>query len=276
MELKAYASSLTAKKSWFMFDDEIVALGAGISGTDGRDVQTTVENRKLGASGTNVFVINSNTMPATLPWSTATNGANWCWLDAVGGYYFPGGATLHALRETRTGTWSSINGLQAATSATGNFLTLWLDHGVSPSNAGYAYVLLPDMTQAATAAYASNPETVILENSADAQAVRDNSLNITAINFWNDASKTVDLATSDRKAAVIVQQGSSTIEIAASDPTQANTGVINLAINRGASSIISQDPAITVTELSPVIQLKHRRKWHPRTISRCAIQPPAY
>ncbi len=47
MDLKGYGSTLTAKKSWFMFDDEIVALGAGIHSTDSRNIETTVENRML-------------------------------------------------------------------------------------------------------------------------------------------------------------------------------------------------------------------------------------
>lgn len=39
--------SLMAKKSWFMFDDEVVALGSDINANDGFEVQTVVENRKL-------------------------------------------------------------------------------------------------------------------------------------------------------------------------------------------------------------------------------------
>lgn len=37
--------SLTAKKSWFMFDDEIVALGADVTANDGFNVETIVDNR---------------------------------------------------------------------------------------------------------------------------------------------------------------------------------------------------------------------------------------
>ena len=37
--------SLTAKKSWFMFDDEIVALGADVKADDGFNVHTIVDNR---------------------------------------------------------------------------------------------------------------------------------------------------------------------------------------------------------------------------------------
>lgn len=37
--------TLTAKKSWFMFDDEVVALGADITANDGFNVHTIVDNR---------------------------------------------------------------------------------------------------------------------------------------------------------------------------------------------------------------------------------------
>ena len=49
-----YADSFRAEKSYFMFDDEIVCLGAGIqnSGSDA-PVITTVENRKLNSGGSN-------------------------------------------------------------------------------------------------------------------------------------------------------------------------------------------------------------------------------
>lgn len=55
MELKSYGngaetdhnSTLNAKKSWFLFDDELVALGTDINANDGFDVHTVVENRRL-------------------------------------------------------------------------------------------------------------------------------------------------------------------------------------------------------------------------------------
>lgn len=42
-----HQSTLMAKKAWFMFDDEVVALGSDINADDGFEVQTVIENRKL-------------------------------------------------------------------------------------------------------------------------------------------------------------------------------------------------------------------------------------
>ena len=50
MQFKGVGVTLTGKKSWFMFDDEIVCLGAGITSTDSRAIETTVENRKINSA----------------------------------------------------------------------------------------------------------------------------------------------------------------------------------------------------------------------------------
>jgi hypothetical protein len=55
MQLKGWSNTLTAKKSWFMFDDEIVCLGAGITSTDNRTIETTIEHRLLNTSASNAF-----------------------------------------------------------------------------------------------------------------------------------------------------------------------------------------------------------------------------
>ncbi|MDF2651547.1 MAG: hypothetical protein K0Q73_7352, partial [Paenibacillus sp.] len=47
MELQEFSTTLEAKKSWFLFDDEVVAIGSGINSQDNRTIETIVENRKL-------------------------------------------------------------------------------------------------------------------------------------------------------------------------------------------------------------------------------------
>lgn len=42
-----HKSTLTAKKSYFFFDNEIVAIGSDIDANDDAEVQTTIDNRKL-------------------------------------------------------------------------------------------------------------------------------------------------------------------------------------------------------------------------------------
>lgn len=260
MELLRH-DSLSMKKSWFMFDDEVVALGAGISCTNGKTIETIVENRKLNAAGNNAFTVNGAAKSTSLGWSETMSGVNWAHLagSAAGsdiGYYFPDGATLKGLREARTGTWKAINNRPQTPNdpITRNYLTLWFDHGANPSNATYSYVLLPNKSASQTGSYAANPDITILENSTDAQAVRENTLNVTGINFWNDITKTVGGVTSNRKASVMVRETATEIEVAVSDPTQASYTPITIELDKAGSATISKDSGVTVSRLSPTIK----------------------
>jgi hyaluronate lyase len=260
MDLDAWGSSLTAKKSWFMFDDEIVALGAGINSTDSRRIETVVENRKLNGSGNNALTVNGTAKPSSTGWSETMNGVNWAHLagSVPGsdiGYYFPGGATVSGLRESRTSSWRSINAWEPTTPITRNYLNLWFNHGVNPSGATYAYVLLPNRSAAETSEYASAPEFTILENSADAQAVRENTIGVTGVNFWKDMVKKAGDITSDKKASVMTAVTGGVLEFSISDPTQLNTGTINIEINKSAAGLVASDSRITVTQLSPTIKM---------------------
>ncbi|WP_054023591.1 polysaccharide lyase family 8 super-sandwich domain-containing protein [Bacillus sp. FJAT-28004] len=262
---KVTGSPLQGKKSWFMFGDNIVALGAGITNTNNANVETIVENRMLNSNGNNALTVNGTTKSNALGWSETMSGVNWAHLEGnvAGsdiGYYFPGTTNLYGLRESRTGAWSEIGSFGNSTQYTNHFMSLAFEHGSNPTNASYAYAVLPNKSAADMASYASNPDINILENSTDVQAVHDTSLNAVGANFWNDITKTVNVngssfLTSDKKASVTTLQSTGTIDVGVSDPTQANTGTINIEINKSATGIIKLDPGIQVTQLSPTIKM---------------------
>jgi len=256
MELKAFGSSLTARKSWFMFDDEIVALGAAINSTDSGGVETIVENRKLNTDGSNTLTVNGEAKPATLGWSEAMSDVSWIHLEGTGGYYFPEPAVVGGARPARSSSWHDINSRETTTTpTTRNYLALWFDHGPNPVDGTYSYVLLPNKSADEVNAYAANPQISILENSAEAQGVFENTLNVEAVNFWIDGGKTVDLITSDRKASVITRINGCSLELSISDPTQANTASINVEVAREAVDVSAIDPQLSVNQLSPTIQV---------------------
>ncbi|HEY0808434.1 MAG TPA: polysaccharide lyase 8 family protein, partial [Pseudonocardiaceae bacterium] len=141
LDLVPIGSSMRAHKSWFCLDDMVVALGAGITGGSGHPVETIVENRNLGANGGNILTVDGQQQPTTLGWNAQFGGASWAHLDGVGGYVLPGGATLKALRQARTGAWVDIdNGADTsgtATPFTRRYVTMWFDHGTAPNNKSY-------------------------------------------------------------------------------------------------------------------------------------------
>ncbi|MES2263009.1 MAG: polysaccharide lyase family 8 super-sandwich domain-containing protein [Pseudomonadota bacterium] len=262
---KSTGTTLQGKKSWFLFGDKIIALGSNIGNTDGRSVETIVENRKLNAAGNNALTINGIAMPTSAGWSATSSNVQWAHLagSVAGssiGYYFPTPASVAGLRETRSGNWQAINTGQSAATVSNSYLSLALNHGAAPVNASYAYVVLPNLTTAQMASFAASPTVSILENSADAHAAKDSQAGVVGVNFWNDAAKTVydngaPYLSSNKKASVTTRQAGSEMHIGVADPTQANTGSINIELQRSAWQLISADPGVTVTQMSPTIKL---------------------
>ncbi|MDR6550913.1 polysaccharide lyase family 8 super-sandwich domain-containing protein [Paenibacillus qinlingensis] len=256
--------TLNAKKSWFMFDDEIVALGSDINSTDGVTTETIVENRKINSSGDNALTVNGTAKSTSLGWSETMSGTNYIHLagNVSGsdlGYYFPGGATIKGLRQAETGKWKDINGNKGSyteTLYTRNYMALWFDHGVNPTNGTYSYVMLPNKTSTQVASYAASPNITVLENSSDAQAVKEIGLKITGYNFWKDARKTVGEVTSDSKSSVMTRETASDFEVSVSDPTQDNVGNIYIEVAKSAKNLISKDAEVTILQYTPTLKFK--------------------
>ncbi|WP_127585522.1 CBM96 family carbohydrate-binding protein [Paenibacillus koleovorans] len=267
MQIYGYQNTLVGKKSWFMFDDEIVALGAGIASTSGRPIETVVENRKLNGAGNNVLKVNGTIKSGSLGWTETMSNTSWVHLqgDTAGadiGYYFPGGATIKGIREARTGAWVDINpyhnpsGINVAQPHTRNYLSLRFDHGSNPTNGQYAYVMLPGQTATQVSQYASNADITVVENSSSVQAVRESELGIFAANFWNDGTRTVGPITSNKKASVMTRVVGSTLEVSVSDPTQLNTDNIEVEIEESVAELVSKDSRITIVRMQPSLKLR--------------------
>lgn len=428
MELNAIGSSLTGDKSWFMFDDEIVALGSGITSTDNRSIETIVENRQLKSDASNALLINGS--PALLTKGVQSSEANVDWMHLEGnvtnsdiGYYFPDSPSVEVLQEERSAKWNEINeyikvnsektlnpvadafvrggsydsvnygtsnllrvkdssnetysrktylkfdlsdiksvegstlriygrnsqdtstfdlkaygvtdngwtetgitwsnaparqsteedtavvndewkyyewdvssfvqsqlsnDVQTITLVvegvndqdvmfyaysredtlnnpglvleepeyTRQYMNLWFDHGSNPSDAKYSYVLLPNQSSSAVSSYASSPDIEILSHNQEVHAVRENTLNITGVNFWKDNNSKAAGVQSDKKASVMFEKNPGVdFELSVSDPTMQNTGTIELELDISADSVIEKDTEITVVQLSPFVKL---------------------
>ncbi|WP_068925886.1 polysaccharide lyase 8 family protein [Planobispora rosea] len=205
MKLIADGSSLRAKKAWFLLDDAVIALGTGITASDGRRIETVVENR--------------NTHGAHPPLS---RGDGWVHLCGVAGYALLDGADAKVIRERRTGRWRDID--EGATTGgdrtrvTRHYTTILIDHGVDPRKARYAYAVLPGASAAQTAAYGRRVE--ILANSGTVQAIsRDDLL---AAVFWR--AGTVETAdgplSADGPCVLLARRDDERVRLAVSDPSR--------------------------------------------------------
>lgn len=216
-------------------------------------VETVVENRNLHEHGTNALVVDGEAQPVEQDWSARFAAARWAHLAGVGGYLFLGGAPLHALRESRTGAWSDINGGGSPTPITRRYLTLWFDHGANPSEGSYAYALLPGASAERTAALAAQPGFEIVANSPNVHAVRVPGLGLTAVNFWR--AGTVAGITADRPCSLVVREDAAGLAVAVADPLQQQASVV-VSLARPGYRTWTGDSTITVHAVRPVIRLR--------------------
>ncbi|MCP3753392.1 polysaccharide lyase 8 family protein [Streptomyces sp. TBY4] len=252
--LKGLGSTLSARKSWFFLHDTVVCLGAGISSTDGAAVDTVIDNRNLGATGTHALTVGGTVQPATLGWTASFPGPGWAHLAGFGGYVMSGSGTFRALREARTGRWSDINRGSSTTALTRRYLTLWYDHGTNPSAGSYVYQLMPGASAAQTSARsATTGWLTVLANNTTAQGVAVGSLGFTGVNFWQPA--TVGALQSSAPCSVTVREpGDGTAVVCVSDPTRTLTG-LTLTWNRPVSQVLSQPASVVSVSTGAGLQL---------------------
>ncbi|WP_030676488.1 polysaccharide lyase 8 family protein [Streptomyces sp. NRRL B-1347] len=243
--LKGLQSTLSARKSWFCLDDTIVCLGAGIGCADGTAVESTVENRNLGAAGRAPFQADGVTKPVATPWSQTLTGARWAHIGGHGGYVFPGGATVKALREQRTGKWSDINRGGSTTPLTRTYLTLYVDHGTDPTAGTYAYLLLPGASAARTAERAAAVDWLrILANSEGAQGIAVPALGCAAVNFWAGGTAG-PLGASAACSVLVTERSDGTATVCVSDPTRAAGGGLTVVWRRPVAEVTGRPATVT-------------------------------
>lgn len=223
----------SGKKGYFFFDNEMVALGAGIASTNTAPIHTTLnQSQAIG----DVLVDGNPTADATMQ----TNG-RWAYNDNIG-YIFPNPTTFQVKRETKTGSWSDVITGSSTAPITKSIFSIWLNHGVQPTNASYQYIALPNKTSAEVSSYASNIPVSILSNTPSVQAVRHNSLGIAELLFYQPGTVKVrsDLTvTVDQPAMVIIDESTEPVRISVANPETPGI-TVNVTLNRnGATSTTS-------------------------------------
>lgn len=256
MEARPPESSLVARKSWFSFVNEVVAIGTAISASDSRTVETIVENRKIADPGDALFTYDGIQQKDLLPSPLQLKGVRWAHLkgdapDNDIGYYFPQPGALTFHRERRTGRQRDVETNGSTEPLDRNYATLWFDHGASPSSASYAYVLLPGCSADAVAAYATASAIRIVQASSFVHVVDLPAAGFRGATFFDPAGGQAAGIRTSGVATVLVHQVGDTITFAASDPSHL-ASALTLEWADATGPVISQDPGITVSSTSPL------------------------
>lgn len=217
-----------AKKAWFSFNDEVVALGAGIHSTHSENVNTTL----------NQTLLNGTVTVDGTPLDQGNHdiyNANWVHHDLVG-YIFPEQGQRMLSNRAQTGSWQRINSGQSAEVVSKDVFTLRIPHGVQPDNGAYQYIILPGKTAEETATYYLDLPIAILENSTRIQAVRHDELKVSGIVFHQAGSIVLnsDLTLSvDQPSIVLLDESGSEPVVTLSTPDQVYAKV-NLTLDSKA------------------------------------------
>lgn len=214
-------SDLSGRKSWFFFDDEIVAVGSDINSTSGQPVETVVENRKLDSQLEHKVLVEGKEVIA----SETYKDAEWAYIEGntekTGiGYYFLQDQSITAEEKLSAGSWHDVNGYKE--SYTEDILTdkygyLSIQHGVNPEGASYSYAILPNKTVEETKAYTNENNISVLLNDEKVHAVKENTQNIVGVNFFEPS--TFEMFTAKNPLSLLVKATETGAEYYISDPT---------------------------------------------------------
>ena len=254
-----YTTDLKAKKSWFFFDDEIIALGSGITSGDDRPIETIVENRMIRNDGSNRVLINGQPILDTYPAAEEEfTDVSWAYLEgnttpeASIGYYFPQPAKLSAMKQKRTGKWKDINKNGGTNLIERGYFTLWQAHGKKPVNEAYSYALLPGKTAEEMKAYAAEPQYEVLANTSEVQAVYEKSLGILAANVFA-AGADLQKVKVDQPCSLMIGQKDGRLSIAVSDPTMKLTAPVRVTLtNEKEIAVINHSSNVKVLQTKPL------------------------
>ena len=190
-----------AKKSWFTFDKEIVCLGADIYSGHDQPISTTVNQcRRVGE----VIVCSNGTENTVGAGTVNYQSPDWVLNDKVA-YFFPERCNVSVENRTETAKWSDINASFATdTPFEGKLFTLWINHGIKPTNERYAYIIVPNANLETARNYTTD-DIVILANNDSVQAVYHKGADMYGFAFFKAASfRKGDLALEVNAASLIM------------------------------------------------------------------------
>lgn len=237
-DFKSVHDPLVAKKAWFFFDREYVCLGNSITSEAQYPVYTTL-NQCLLNKEVRIKTLNANTTLGK--GKRELKNASWVLHDGVA-YVFPSAINVSITNETATGNWRQINHQAWATEeeVKKDVFSLWIDHGIKPANANYAYIVVPGTEVSVLDNYYKTSGLSILSNTATVQAVQHKGLNRTEIVFYKSGSLKISNALTIQAGnacmVMIKTNGKNIEELAVSDPTR-KLKTLQVSINSPISGI---------------------------------------
>lgn len=252
-EEQGYNSTMRVNQSWFMLDDGVVCLGAGITG-GGAPVETVLENRRVAAEADRGWAVDGSQLAGSgeKGFAAVAKRPRSLVLEGAGGYVFlHAPEVVHLIRESRKGTWRDLKETEGTALVTRTYATAWIDHGENPQDASYAYVLLPGADHAATKDFSNTNKIAVVANTRTVQAIQDSASGYIGANFGEEGNISagkyelgVDAAAS---VSLLEAKGQSkSIEISVGDPARGRNEIgLSVTLPTGQNwQVVHADPGV--------------------------------
>ncbi|MCZ4694785.1 T9SS C-terminal target domain-containing protein [Ancylomarina euxinus] len=202
-----------ANKSVFCFENRIICLGSDISNSNSQyKTETSLFQVNLQKQSDATYVDGGNAVTGfPVQQSLDSEKSHWL-LDPVGNaFWIKEGAEVNLSRSTQD---SRHNKTKANTQ--GDFAAAWINHGTSPSNSTYEYVVLPNSTAQSIQDFSDrmkSQETAaykVLKHDENAHIVWDRETNTTGYVFFEQNTNSTDEFVKQVTAPSLVMIKSST------------------------------------------------------------------
>ena len=206
---------LDAHKSWFMFDDEMIALGNSINSYSKYDIYTSINQCVL--DGDVKIVSSSGSRDAGD--SAEIKSGEAVLHDGIG-YISKNDSVLSV--EEKTESYDVINLGYADVEETNTIFSLGIEHGLKPEDASYEYRVIFNADEAKVRNELASSDIKVIRNDDAVQAVYDAGTNTTEAIIWKtgdlELPSGLTLNISKKCALIIKELADGSLEITASNP----------------------------------------------------------
>lgn len=212
-------SNVDAYKAHFFFDDEFVALGAGVSAPGAANSVVTTINQTLHKSN---FTVGGSSPQQAYSGGQAVLAENdWVHHYDIGYMMLGHYGTASASVAVQQGRSSDIGDGLSTDLLSESVFSVGIDHGKGFSGKNYAYVVVPGVSVSQMDSYAADKPVRILSNSTTVQAVHHDDLDMTGAAFYSSGSFTMadgTTLTSDKAVCLLVRKVGAFVLISAANP----------------------------------------------------------
>lgn len=241
--IMAYEHAYTgvqAWKSYFFLGDAMLCLGSGINAAKTQMVITSVNQCFLRGD---VYINRAGKTEKFTREKEKLDDLNWIHHDNVG-YIFPDQKNIVLQQKEQQGSWKMINESGDPRSIAHKVFSIWKEHGYTPVNESYCYIIIPDKSLVDFEKEAGRYNFEIIANSPEIQAVKNPEMQHYGIVFYQPGKVELErdfVLTSDKPLIIYMEKLTDGYELSVADPLFVEESV-TLTINQKLEGLsVQQD-----------------------------------